>query len=386
VSKAKREVGPPPPPDVLLEVRGLKTHFKVLDGTVPAVDGVDFSIKRGETLGLVGESGCGKSVTSLSIMQLIDTPPGEYVAGEIWFDGRELLSLSSAEMEDIRGNEITMIFQEPMTSLNPVFTIGEQIAESVRLHRHASKKAAWDRAIEMLQLVGISSPERRVKQYPHELSGGMRQRVMIAMALACDPQLVIADEPTTALDVTIQAQILELIKRIQEQTGTALLLITHDLAVVAETVQNVAVMYAGRIVETGTVAETLLEPKHPYTEGLITSIPSRIARGQRLNVIKGTVPNPFRMPKGCRFEPRCPYSFEPCRPFEPGLESIDGDREVRCWLHVPKEQLPQVPAGAVAGSTNGSGPDHVGVAATAPMAAVATTVDPGGSATAGGDA
>jgi oligopeptide/dipeptide ABC transporter ATP-binding protein len=358
----KRKIGPPPPPDVLLEVRGLKTHFKVLDGIVPAVDGVDFSIKRGETLGLVGESGCGKSVTSLSIMQLIDTPPGQYVAGEIWFDGRELLSLSSEEMADIRGNDITMIFQEPMTSLNPVFTVGEQIAESVRLHRHASKKVAWDRAIEMLQLVGISSPERRVKQYPHELSGGMRQRVMIAMALACDPQLIIADEPTTALDVTIQAQILELIKRIQEQTGTALLLITHDLAVVAETVQDVAVMYAGRIVETGSVNETLLEPKHPYTEGLITSIPSRVAKGDRLNVIKGTVPNPFRMPKGCRFEPRCPYSFEPCRPFEPGLDSIGGDRTVRCWLHVPADRIPKK-GDRVEASSNGSSAEHVAVTA-----------------------
>jgi oligopeptide/dipeptide ABC transporter ATP-binding protein len=347
VSEPARKTGTPPPPDVLLEVRGLKTHFKVLDGTVPAVDGVDFSIKRGETLGLVGESGCGKSVTSLSIMRLIDTPPGEYVAGEIWFDGRDLLTLSNDEMEDVRGNEITMIFQEPMTSLNPVFTVGEQIAESVRLHRHASRKAGWERAVEMLRLVGIPSPDRRAKQYPHELSGGMRQRVMIAMALACDPQLIIADEPTTALDVTIQAQILELIKRIQEETGTALLLITHDLAVVAETVQNVAVMYAGRIVETGTVTETLLEPKHPYTEGLITSIPSRVSKGDRLNVIQGTVPNPFRMPKGCRFEPRCPYSFEPCRPFEPGLDSLGGDRKVRCWLHVPAEQLPTVkPAAA----------------------------------------
>jgi peptide/nickel transport system ATP-binding protein len=344
VSDTKRTIGSPPPPDVLLEVRGLKTHFRVLDGVVPAVDGVDFSIKRGETLGLVGESGCGKSVTSLSIMQLIDTPPGEYVAGEIWFDGRELLSLSGEEMRDIRGNEITMIFQEPMTSLNPVFTVGEQIAESVRLHRKASKKAGWDRAVEMLRLVGIPSPDRRAKQYPHELSGGMRQRVMIAMALACDPQLIIADEPTTALDVTIQAQILELIQRIQQDTGTALLLITHDLAVVAETVQNVAVMYAGRIVETGTVAETLLEPKHPYTEGLITSIPSRVSKGERLNVIQGTVPNPFRMPKGCRFEPRCPYSFEPCRPFEPSLDPLGGERKVRCWLHVPADRIPAVEA------------------------------------------
>ncbi len=347
MTKERRVVGPPPPPDVLLEVRGLKTHFKVLDGIVPAVDGVDFSLKRGETLGLVGESGCGKSVTSLSIMQLIETPPGEYVAGEIWFDGRELLSLSAKDMEEIRGNDITMIFQEPMTSLNPVFTVGEQIAESVRLHRKASKRDAWDRATEMLRLVGIPSPERRVKQYPHELSGGMRQRVMIAMALACDPQLIIADEPTTALDVTIQAQILELIKRIQEETGTALLLITHDLAVVAETVQRVAVMYAGRIVETGTVEETLLSPKHPYTEGLITSIPSRVEKGQRLNVIKGTVPNPFRMPKGCRFEPRCPYSFEPCKPYEPGLEEIGAERRVRCWLHVPPEKQPVQISGPV---------------------------------------
>jgi oligopeptide/dipeptide ABC transporter ATP-binding protein len=369
MTKEARVVGPPPAPDVLLEVRGLRTHFRVLDGVIPAVDGVDFSLKRGETLGLVGESGCGKSVTSLSIMRLIQTPPGEIVAGEIWFDGRELLSLSDQDMEEIRGNDITMIFQEPMTSLNPVFTVGEQIAESVRLHRKASKREAWDRATEMLRLVGIPSPERRVKQFPHELSGGMRQRVMIAMALACDPQLIIADEPTTALDVTIQAQILELIKRIQEETGTALLLITHDLAVVAETVQRVAVMYAGKIVETGTVAETLLAPKHPYTEGLITSIPSRVEKGQRLNVIRGTVPNPFRMPKGCRFEPRCPYAFEPCKPFEPALEEIDTERRVRCWLHVPIDRQPVPIAGAVmpgAGSLSPGG----SAAVEAPTAAV----------------
>ena len=331
--------GLPPPDDVLLEVRGLKTYFKVMDGTVPAVDGVDFSLRRGETLGLVGESGSGKSVTALSIMRLIETP-GEIVGGEIWFEGRDLLQLSEGDMEDIRGNDITMVFQEPMTSLNPVFTVGEQIAEAVRLHRHASKRDAWDRAIEMLKLVGIPSPERRVKQYPHEMSGGMRQRVVIAMALACDPKLIIADEPTTALDVTIQAQILELMKRIQAESGAALLLITHDLAVVAETVQRVAVMYAGKIVESGAVEETLLYPKHPYTEGLLTSIPSRVARGQRLNVIKGTVPNPFRLPKGCRFEPRCPYAFEPCKPHEPPLEAISSDRRVRCWLSVPKDHFP----------------------------------------------
>ena len=233
---------------------------------MPAVDGVDFSLRRGETLGLVGESGSGKSVTSLSIMRLIERP-GAIVGGEIWFEGRDLLKLSEGDMEDIRGNEITMIFQEPMTSLNPVFTVGEQIAESVRLHRHASKKDAWDRAIEMLKLVGIPSPERRVKQYPHEMSGGMRQRVVIAMALACDPKLIIADEPTTALDVTIQAQILELMKRIQAESGAAMLLITHDLAVVAETVQRIAVMYAGKIVESGAVEETLLHPQHPVHRG-----------------------------------------------------------------------------------------------------------------------
>jgi ABC-type dipeptide/oligopeptide/nickel transport system ATPase component len=251
-----RVIGPPPPPDVLLDVRGLKTHFHVMDGTVAAVDGVDFQLKRGETLGLVGESGCGKSVTSLTIMRLIDIPPGEIVAGEIWFDGREILSLPMSDMRQIRGADMSMIFQEPMTSLNPVFTVGNQIAEAVKAHRQVSNKEAWDRAVEMLEAVGIPSPERRVKQYPHELSGGMRQRVMIAMALSCDPKLIIADEPTTALDVTIQAQILELIKSMQERTGAALLLITHDLAVVAETVQRMAVMYAGKIVETGTAAQS----------------------------------------------------------------------------------------------------------------------------------
>src|SRR3954468_7790100 len=332
MTKEARVIGPPPAPDVLLEVRGLRTHFRVLDGVIPAVDGVDFSLKRGETLGLVGESGCGKSVTSLSIMRLIQTPPGEIVAGEIWFDGRELLSISANDMEEIRGNDITMIFQEPMTSLNPVFTVGEQIAESVRLHRKASKRDAWDRAIEMLRLVGIPSPERRVKQFPHELSGGMRQRVMIAMALACDPQLIIADEPTTALDVTIQAQILELIRQVQDDTGAALLLITHDLGVVAETVQDVVVMYAGRVVEQGTVDEVLLAPKHPYTEGLLESIPSKGKRGQRLNVIKGTVANPFNLPKGCNFSPRCPYAFAPCGPHDPRIEDADPP-DVACWLY-----------------------------------------------------
>lgn len=338
----KRVIGSPPPADVLLEVRGLKTYFHVMDGTVPAVDGVDFKIKRGETLGLVGESGCGKSVTSLTIMRLVDIPPGEIVAGEVWFDGREILSLPMSEMRNIRGADMSMIFQEPMTSLNPVFPVGMQIAEAVKAHRHVSNRGAWDRAVEMLQAVGIPSPERRAKQYPHELSGGMRQRVMIAMALSCDPMLIIADEPTTALDVTIQAQILELIKSIQVRTGAALLLITHDLAVVAETVERMAVMYAGQIVETGTAEEVLLNPKHPYTQGLITSIPSNVPRGQRLNVIRGTVPNPFRMPAGCRFQPRCPLAFEPCRNFDPPLRAIDPDRRAACWLQYPPSERPAV--------------------------------------------
>ena len=333
-------LGPPPAEDVLLEVRGLKTYFHVMDGTVAAVDGVDFQIKRGETLGLVGESGCGKSVTSLTIMRLIDIPPGEIVAGEIWFDGREILSMSPAEMRRVRGADMSMIFQEPMTSLNPVFTVGYQIAEAVKAHMGVSNREARDRAIEMLSLVGIPSPERRVKQYPHELSGGMRQRVMIAMALSCDPKLIIADEPTTALDVTIQAQILELIKSIQQRTGTALLLITHDLAVVAETVERIAVMYAGKIVENGTAEEVLLSPKHPYTQGLITSIPSNVARGQRLNVIKGTVPNPFRMPVGCRFEPRCPFAFATCKDFSPELRTIGENQQSACWLQYPQSELP----------------------------------------------
>ncbi len=323
--------------DLLLDVRGLKTHFHVMDGTVRAVDGVDFSIPRGSTLGLVGESGCGKSVTAHTIMRLIDIPPGEIVAGEVWFDGRDLLKLSADEMRDVRGDDIAMIFQEPMTSLNPVFTIGYQIAEAVKLHQKANNKEAWERAVESLRLVGVSAPERRVKQYPHELSGGMRQRAMIAMALSCNPKLLIADEPTTALDVTIQAQILELIKELQERTGTALLLITHDLAVVAETVQSIAVMYAGRIVETGTVDQVLLHPEHPYTQGLLNSIPALHKRGRELDVIKGVVPNPFRLPPGCKFEPRCPYAWERCRECEPDLFTVPGGAaRSRCFLQAPE--------------------------------------------------
>ena len=322
----------------LLDGRGLRTYFHVMDGTVKAVDGVDFTIPRGGTVGLVGESGCGKSVTAHSIMRLIDIPPGEMAGGQILFEGVDLLKVSSDRMRHVRGGEIAMIFQEPMTSLNPVFTIGDQISEAVLLHAtpKPSKKEALNRTIESLRLVGVSAPERRVKQYPHELSGGMRQRAMIAMALSCNPKLLIADEPTTALDVTIQAQILELIKELQARTGTALLLITHDLAVVAESVQTIAVMYAGRIVETGTVDQVLLSPQHPYTQGLLSSIPGVKKRGEALSVIKGVVPNPFRMPPGCKFQPRCPFAWERCLKDEPGLLPAASGAFSRCFLHSPE--------------------------------------------------
>jgi oligopeptide/dipeptide ABC transporter ATP-binding protein len=347
--------------EYLLEVRDLRTYFKVMDGIVKAVDGVSFAIRPGETLGVVGESGCGKSVTALSIMRLHDTPPtwipttkiadmppdvvaamGDAGPSQILFRGRDMLTLSNEEVRHLRGNDIAMIFQEPMSSLNPVFTIGDQISEAVILHKRLSRKAAMDRAIESLSAVGINNPERRVKQYPHEMSGGMRQRVMIAMALSCDPQLIIADEPTTALDVTIQAQILELIRKVQDETGAALMLITHDLGVVAETVQNVVVMYAGRVVESGSVDEVLLSPKHPYTEGLLTSMPSNGMRGQRLNVIKGTVPNPFNMPTGCNFTPRCPYAFGPCSQHDPRIEDAKPP-DVACWLWTPAPGSPIPP-------------------------------------------
>jgi len=319
--------------DVLLDVRDLRTYFHVMDGTVKAVDGVSFSIRKGGRLALVGESGCGKSVTALSIMQLIDIPPGEFAGGEIIFDGVDLLKLKTSALRKIRGGEIAMIFQEPMTSLNPVMSVGDQIMEAVLLHHKVDKKGALAIATQALRDVGVADPTRRVRQYPHELSGGMRQRIMIAMALSCDPKLIIADEPTTALDVTIQRQILELIKAVQERTGAALLLITHDLGVVAETVDDVAVMYAGRVVETGTVEEVLLHPKMPYTRGLLESIPSQAKRGQRLSAIKGSVPNPFRMPNGCKFEPRCPYAWETCSESEPELIQLGPDRTARCWLN-----------------------------------------------------
>ena len=299
------------------------------------MDGISFSLRRGETLGIVGESGSGKSVTALTIMRLLDIPPAEIGDGsEVWFDGREILSMPIDEMRKIRGKDAAMIFQEPLTSLNPVFSIGDQIAEQVALHLRLNKRAALDRAIESLQLVGIPSPEKRVKQYPHEMSGGMRQRVMIAMALSCEPKLLIADEPTTALDVTIQAQILELLKTVQQRTGSALMLITHDLGVVAEMVDNVVVMYTGQIVEQGTVLEVLVDPRDPYTMGLLESIPSVEKRGGRLSAIKGVVPSPFNLPPACRFAPRCPYAWDRCRTVAPELARAGAERHLaRCHLH-----------------------------------------------------
>jgi oligopeptide/dipeptide ABC transporter ATP-binding protein len=329
-------LGAPPDSGALLDVRNLKTHFHVMDGTVPAVDGVSFSLGKGQTLGIVGESGSGKSVTALTIMRLLDIPPAEIVEGEIWFDGQEILHIPIDQMRKIRGNDVAMIFQEPLTSLNPVFTVGDQIAEQVELHKKVKYKEAWERAIESLRLVGIPLPERRVKQYPHEMSGGMRQRVMIAMALSCEPKLLIADEPTTALDVTIQAQILELLKTIQQRTGSALMLITHDLGVVAEMVDNIIVMYAGQIVEQGTADQVLLTPRAPYTMGLLESIPTVEKRGGRLSVITGTVPNPFNMPPACRFQPRCPYAWDLCKRAAPELYRAGREGQMaRCHLHTP---------------------------------------------------
>ena len=316
----------------LLEVRGLKTYFFTEDGVVPAVDGVDLTMARGETLGVVGESGCGKSVTALSIMRLVP-PPGRIVAGKITFGGQNLVDLSQEEMCDLRGNRIAMIFQEPMTSLNPVYSVGEQIREALLAHNSTSHAEAGRRSVELLRMVGIPLPEERFRAFPHELSGGMRQRVMIAMALALRPELLIADEPTTALDVTIQAQILELMKELKESERTALLLITHDLGVVAEMADRVAVMYAGEIVEEADVYALFREPLHPYTRGLLSSIPTLATkRDRRLNVITGTVPNLLRLPPGCRFAPRCPQVMDICRQAKPSLQSLDG-RRVSCWLH-----------------------------------------------------
>jgi oligopeptide/dipeptide ABC transporter ATP-binding protein len=317
----------------LISIRDLRTYFDVMDGTVKAVDGVSLSVPRGRSLGIVGESGCGKSVTALTVMRLLEMPPARITSGSIVLEGTDLLKLTDDEMRRIRGGEIAMVFQEPMTSLNPVFTIGDQISEAIVEHLKVPKKEAWERSIAALEKVGMSSPERRVRQYPHELSGGMRQRAMIAMGLSCQPKMLIADEPTTALDVTVQAQILDLIRSVQADLGMALLLITHDLGVVAEMVDEVAVMYAGRVVEAGPVDEIFVSPRHPYTQGLLESMPSRSRRGERLKVIKGSVPNPFNMPPGCNFAPRCPSRFEPCASDDPLLGPPDeGGRRTACWL------------------------------------------------------
>ena len=323
--------------DKLLEVVNLRTSFKDKDGAmVPAVDGVSFTLNKGETLGIVGESGCGKSVTSLSVLRLIPTPPGKIEAEAILFDGTDLLSLSERSMRHVRGNEISMIFQEPMTSLNPVFTIGYQIAETLQLHQNLNKQEALKRAVDMLTKVGIPSPEQRVNEYPHQLSGGMRQRVMIAMALACNPKLLIADEPTTALDVTIQAQILDLIRDLRSEMDMSIILITHDLGVVAETADRVIVMYAGKIVEEASTIDLFESPQHPYTEGLLNSIPKIEERRDRLHVIRGMVPHPLRMPQGCRFNPRCPYAVDKCRETEPELLELNHSHKVSCWYPLVK--------------------------------------------------
>ena len=322
--------------DVLIEVKGLKTHFFTDEGVSPAVDGVDYSVKKGETLGVVGESGCGKSVTALSILRLIPEPPGKIVAGDILFEGQSLLELAPEEMRKIRGNKISMIFQEPMTSLNPVYTIGNQISETFKLHQGLTSKEALDRSVEMLKLVGIPSPARRVNEYPHQLSGGMRQRAMIAMALSCNPSLLIADEPSTALDVTIQAQILDLMVSLKEELNTAIIMITHDLGVVAESAARVVVMYAGKIVEEADVYQTFENPLHPYTDGLLQSIPRidlSAKKKQRLKEIKGVVPIPSQLPKGCHFHPRCPRVMDICSHEAPELTLQQDSHKVRCWLY-----------------------------------------------------
>jgi peptide/nickel transport system ATP-binding protein len=319
----------------LLRIEGLQTHFFTEAGTVRAVDGVSLMVRKGETLGIVGESGCGKSVTALSVLRLIPTPPGKIVSGNIYLEGRDLLQLPENEMRKVRGASISMIFQEPMTSLNPVFTVGDQIAEGIRLHQGLSKRESWNKAIEMLHIVRMADPERRVKEYPHQMSGGMRQRVMIAMALSCNPQLLIADEPTTALDVTIQAQILELLSQLKAKLGMAVMLITHDLGVVADTAARVAVMYAGRVVEEAPVMELFTNPKHPYTQGLLNSIPrlEKTERPARLQAIPGMVPDMLELPKGCKFQARCAKLFEPCSGEEPQLKEIAPNHRVRCYLY-----------------------------------------------------
>ena len=316
----------------LLDIQNLKTYFSVRGQTAKAVDDINLTIQAGQTLGLVGESGCGKSVTAHSIIQLIPDPPGKIMGGKIFFEGDNLLEYSEKKMRKIRGNRISMIFQEPMTALNPVFTVGDQVAEVIRLHQRLSRKDTQERVIEMFQLVGIPAPEARLNDYPHQMSGGMRQRVIIAMALACSPRLMIADEPTTALDVTIQAQILDLMNKLKEETGAAILFITHDLGVIAEMAQHVAVMYAGKRVEFADVNTIFSNPKHPYTIGLLESIPTvgRKTSDGKLSTISGTVPSLFNLPSGCLFSDRCPDVFDDCRKIEPKMYSAGENHIARC--------------------------------------------------------
>ena len=309
----------------------MRTHFASERGEVHAVDGVGLSLERGRTLGIVGESGCGKSVTSLSIMGLVPQPPGRIAGGEVLFEGEDLLQAPARRMRDLRGDKLSMIFQEPMTSLNPAFPAGDQVAEALLRHRKISPKEARDQAVEMLRKVRIPSPERRARDYPHQLSGGMRQRVMIAMALACDPRLLIADEPTTALDVTIQAQILELMRLLRAELGTAIILITHDLGVIAELADDVIVMYAGKVVERCAAERLFAEPQHPYTIGLLGSIPRLHLAQARLSAIEGVVPDPVAFPQGCRFHPRCPFAVDKCRSEVPPLIKVSENHEAACW-------------------------------------------------------
>ena len=323
--------------ETVLQVKNLKTYFYTEEGMVPAVDGLDFELGKGETLAIVGESGCGKSVTSLSVLRIVPTPPGKILDGEILYKGEDLLKKSEREMRAIRGNEISMIFQEPLTSLNPVFTIGKQITDILRMHQGMNKKQAYEKAVEMLAKVRIPSPEKVVNDYPHQLSGGMRQRVMIAMALACNPGILIADEPTTALDVTIQAQIMHLLCDLKKDRDTSIILITHDLGVVAQIAENVMVMYAGQAVEYADVKSIFKEPLHPYTKGLLKSLPVLGEEKDELYSIKGNIPSPKDYPHGCRFSPRCDQACEKCRKEPPPLTVLPDGRKVRCWNYVGGE-------------------------------------------------
>ncbi|GLC88170.1 ABC transporter ATP-binding protein [Lysinibacillus piscis] len=317
----------------VLEVKNLQTYFYSSEGIAKAVDGVSFTLHKGETLGIVGESGCGKSMTSLSLLRLVPSPPGKIINGEILLNNTDLLKLSDEELRKIRGNKISMIFQEPMTSLNPVLTVGEQIAETIRLHQGLSRKEAWQKAVEMIRLVGIPAPEKRAKQEPYQLSGGMRQRIMIAMALACTPDVLIADEPTTALDVTIQAQIIDIIRNLQQQLGMSIIFITHDLGVVAEICDKIAVMYAGQVVEEGATDSIFAKPLHPYTNGLIQSLPKLYEDQEELSTIHGTVPSTYDYPIGCRYAERCPFATDLCHDQQPDLMTVVDDKKVRCWMY-----------------------------------------------------